>query len=122
MRTKMIPTFPETALERVLESLEQELVEATDEEILDAADDLGMKPGMKGAAAFLGLRYSAALRSEDFADAQWMLRMLNDPRRIWLSSAALPLKPQAPATAERRPRTRPAGRKSARPRKNPGET
>ena len=94
MRTKMIPTFPETALERVLESLEHELVEATDEEILEAADDLGMKPGMKGSAAFLGLRYSATLRSEDFADAQWMLRMLTrrsaarTPPPCWTSRRA----------------------------------
>jgi len=124
MRTKMIRSFPETALERVLEALEHELTEATDEEILEAAHDLGMQPGMKGSAAFLGLRYPGALRAEDFFDVQWMLGMLNDPRRIWLASAAQPGRAAAPATVEPRSgsRKRPAGRKSPRPRKSPGES
>lgn len=66
MRTKMIQVFPETALERILEALERELVEATDEELLAAAHELGMKPQMKGSAAFLGLRYpTVRLSGED---------------------------------------------------------
>ncbi|MGO9801951.1 MAG: hypothetical protein ACLPTM_10000 [Steroidobacteraceae bacterium] len=113
MRTKMMRVFPETALERVLEALERELVAATDEELLEAASDLGMQPGMKGSAAFLGLRYPAMRRAEDFFDPQWML-----------ASAALPSKPELPRAAppRARSRTRSAGRKSPRPPKEPSES
>jgi hypothetical protein len=44
-----------------------------------------MKPEMKGSAAFLGLRYPDMRRPEDYFDRQWMLRVLSDPRRIWLA-------------------------------------
>lgn len=99
MRTKVIRVFPETALERILDALERELTEASDAEIREAAHDLGMKPEMKGSAAFLGLRYPAVHRPEDYFDRQWLLQMLNDPRRIWLASAALPGNPQLPGGA-----------------------
>jgi len=122
MRTKVTQLFPEAALARVLEALERELVEATDEEILEAAHELGMKPEMKGSAAFLGLRYPSARLGEEFFDPQWMLRVLNDPRRIWLASRSLPPGGEAPrAPGSRRPRTRPAGRRS-RPPKEPSES
>jgi hypothetical protein len=119
MRSKMMRVFPETALERILETLERELVDATDAEILEAASDLGMQPGMQGSAAFLGLRYPAVHRAEDFFDPEWMLPVLNDPRRIWLAGAALPAKPGLPRA---RSRTRSAGRKSPRPPKEPSES
>jgi hypothetical protein len=48
-------TRPDSALERLLLALEDELLEATDEEILAAAHELGMNPAMKGSAAFFGL-------------------------------------------------------------------
>jgi hypothetical protein len=122
MRSRMTQTFPEAALERILQALERELVVATDEEILEAAEDLGMKPGMKGSAAFLGLRYPDVRRLEEFFDPQWMLRVLNDPRRIWLASAALPMKP-VPARAAPRAasRPRPAVTKPPRPPKEPAD-
>jgi hypothetical protein len=82
MPTRMTRPFPETALERILRALECELVVATDAEILEAADDLGMQPGMKGSAAFLGLRYPDVRRLEEFFDPEWMLRGLSYPRRI----------------------------------------
>ena len=104
MRTRVIAAFPETALERLLEALESELVAATDEEILEAAHDLGMKPEMKGSAAFIGLKYPSARRRADFFDPQWMLRVLNDPRRILLASEALP--PGTPAAAATPPRVK----------------
>ncbi|HXB17478.1 MAG TPA: hypothetical protein VNV40_01475 [Steroidobacteraceae bacterium] len=85
MPPKVIQVFPETALERILEALERELIEASDADILEAAHDLGMKPEMKGSAAFLGLRYPDMRRPEDYFDRQWMLRVLSDPRRIWLA-------------------------------------
>jgi hypothetical protein len=58
--------LPETRLERLLEALERELVAATDAEIIEAANDLGMQPHMKGSAAFLGLIYPMRPRFEDF--------------------------------------------------------
>jgi hypothetical protein len=113
--------FPETALERVLDALEHELVAASDTDILEAANDLGMQPQMKGSAAFIGLRYSSAMpRAEDFFDAKWMLQLLNDPRRIWLASAALPGKAPPPATRVAA-RVRPVRKKPARPPKEPRE-
>ena len=121
MRTRLMHAFPETALERILDALEQDLVAASDADVLEAASDLGMKPQMKGSAAFLGLRYSSAMpRAEDFFDAKWMQQLLNDPRRIWLASGASPGKPQPPATASRvSSRARPARRKSPRTPKEP---
>ena len=119
MPAKVTQLFPETALERILEALERELVEATDAEILEAAHDLGMKPEMQGSAAFLGLRYPGTRRREEFFDPQWMARVLSDPRRIWLASRSLPPGTEAPrAPGARRSRTRPAGRRS-RPPKEP---
>jgi hypothetical protein len=120
MPPKVIQVFPETALERILEALERELIEASDADILEAAHDLGMKPEMKGSAAFLGLRYPGMRRPEDYFDRQWMLRVLSDPRRIWLASSALPAPTEPRATPARAPaRTRAGVRKSPRPPKEP---
>jgi hypothetical protein len=47
---------PETALPRIVEALERELIEASDEEVLEVVRALGMNPGMKGSAAFAGLK------------------------------------------------------------------
>ena len=66
MRTQIVVASAEVTLVRLLDALERELLEASDQEILDAAKELGMDPTMKGSAAFLGLKYSAALRWEDF--------------------------------------------------------
>jgi hypothetical protein len=66
MRTKVTAARPEILLSRLLEALEQELIEASDEEIMAAAADLGMNPRMKGSAAFLGLKYPANPRLSDF--------------------------------------------------------
>lgn len=73
MRTEVKVRFPEQRLERVLEALERELLEVTDAEILRAAHDLGMKPEMKGSAAFLGLRYAAARPqfADFFGSGEW---------------------------------------------------
>jgi len=61
---KRIP--PELRLERLLEALGGELLEASDQEILEAARDLGMNPEMKGSAAFLGIRHSAGRGIAEF--------------------------------------------------------
>jgi hypothetical protein len=59
-------------LARVLDALEQELIEASNEEILEAAKSLGMNPMMKGSAAFMGLNHSATARVTDFFDAEML--------------------------------------------------
>ena len=46
---------PDSALERLLLALEDELLQATDEEVLTAAHELGMNPAMKGSAALSGV-------------------------------------------------------------------
>jgi hypothetical protein len=66
MRAKVTTARPEVSLSRLLEALEQELIDASDEEIMAAAADLGMNPAMKGSAAFAGLKYPASLRFSDF--------------------------------------------------------
>ena len=66
MRSNLTPVFPEVTLDRILDALERELVEATDAELLEAAEDLGMNPAMKGSAAFLGLKYPYRPQLEDF--------------------------------------------------------
>jgi hypothetical protein len=53
----MSRTTPEIRLERLLVALGLEVAEATDQEVLDAADDLRMKPLMKGSVAFVGLKH-----------------------------------------------------------------
>jgi hypothetical protein len=55
-------------LDRLLLALEGELLQASDAEILRAAEELGMKPSMKGSAAFLGLKSALPKRLEDFFD------------------------------------------------------
>lgn len=66
---------PETALERVLESLEAELLEASDEEILQAAKDLGQNPMMKGSVAFIGITFPSRAKLGDFFDLEALQRM-----------------------------------------------
>ena len=62
MRSKVTAIHQAAAFERVLEALGKELIDATDDELLEAARDLGMDPSMRGSAAFIGLKYSDALR------------------------------------------------------------
>ncbi len=47
---------PDVGLERLIQGLEQELLAAPDEEFEAGARDLGMKPDMKGSAAFAGVK------------------------------------------------------------------
>jgi hypothetical protein len=66
MRKQMKAMRPEVSLHRLLEALEQELLDASGEEIMGAAADLGMNPAMKGSAAFAGLKYPESPRAADF--------------------------------------------------------
>ena len=70
MRAKMKPPPPVPALNRILDALANELVEASDEELLAAARDLGMRPEMKGSAAFIGVMGPARPKFEDFFDLE----------------------------------------------------
>lgn len=74
MRKNMIPIPPELALNRVLDGLEQELVDATDEEIEQAAQELGMNIRMKGSAAFGGVLGPMPKRIEDIFDLEELRR------------------------------------------------
>jgi hypothetical protein len=63
------------ALNRVLDALANELVEASDEELLAAAHELGMRPDMKGSAAFIGLVGLTRVSFEEFFDLEAMRAM-----------------------------------------------
>lgn len=116
MHTEVKRIFPEVTLERILAGLERELLSADDAEILEAARELGMNPSMRGSAAFLGLRYPAVPRAEEFFDTELFRRLWNEARQIRLAGAAPGTKPALPKTARPRgsSRTRTAGRKSPR--------
>lgn len=60
----MKTTRPELGLERLLIALERDLLDASDEEILAAANELGMKPGMKGSIALFGVTFATRLRDQ----------------------------------------------------------
>lgn len=68
MRTKMRSSPPVPALNRILDALAHELLEASDEELLAAAHELGMRPDMKGSAAFIGILGPSHPKLEDFFD------------------------------------------------------
>jgi hypothetical protein len=68
MRSKMKQALPEAALTRILDALEQELIDASDDEILAAARDLGMDPSRKDSAAFSGVTYPEKPQLSDFFD------------------------------------------------------
>ncbi len=115
MPTKVITPFPEVTLGRILAALEHELMEASDGEILEAAADLGMDPSMKGSAAFLGLKYPAVPRLQDFfsmagsPDARLAVeRLLGE--RLARASGKAPELGGPPARPPRTPRTRKGGK------------
>jgi hypothetical protein len=51
----MKDTFPELGFERVLTSLQSDLLAATDQEIAEIAAEIGLKPGMQGSIALAGV-------------------------------------------------------------------
>jgi hypothetical protein len=61
----MKTTRPELGFERLLAALERDLLDATDEEILAVANELGMKPAMKGSIALFGVTFAARLKGQD---------------------------------------------------------
>jgi hypothetical protein len=111
MRNKMMTAFPEVTLGRILQALEHELMEASDGEILEAAADLGMDPSMKGSAAFLGLKYPAVPRLQDYfsiaisPEARFAVeRLLGE--RLARGGGKAPELDAPPASPPRTPRSR----------------
>lgn len=70
MRSKVAMAAPQRALDRLLEALGQELIDASDEELEHAARDLRMDIRMKGSGAFAGLRYFAIPQLSEFFDTE----------------------------------------------------
>jgi hypothetical protein len=70
MRTEVKVTSAVVVLDRILEALARELIDASDEEIIEAANDLGMDPQMKGSAAFVGLTFPARWSVSDVFDLE----------------------------------------------------
>jgi hypothetical protein len=66
----MKTTRPELGFERLLAALERDVLDATDEEILAVANELGMKPGMKGSIALLGVTFMVQLKDQDNSGRQ----------------------------------------------------
>lgn len=57
---------PETSLTRVLDALEQELINASDDEILATARQLRMDPTTRESAAFAGVLFPEKPQLSDF--------------------------------------------------------
>jgi hypothetical protein len=68
MHTKINLAWAEASLSRILEVFEQEIMESSEEEIMEAAKELGMKPDMKGSAAFIDLKYAFGIPGEDICE------------------------------------------------------
>ena len=68
MHPKINLAWVEASLSRILEVFEQEILEASEEEIMEAAKELGMKPDMKGSAAFIDLKYAFGIRGENICE------------------------------------------------------
>jgi hypothetical protein len=66
----MKTTRPELGLERVLVALERDLLDASDAEILAVANELGLKPYMKGSIALFGVTFAARLKPPDDSQRQ----------------------------------------------------
>jgi hypothetical protein len=73
---------PAAKLERLLYAFERDVLEASDEEILAVAQELGMKPEMKGSAALFGvtLRVHLRPRPEAVAHARAAPRVRRRPK------------------------------------------
>jgi hypothetical protein len=93
MRTKIKAPLPEVALSRILETLGQELIDASDGEIQQAAKALGMNPQMKGSAAFAGLKFPAEWQLSDFFELDVTTKLQAAGRTI-----AAPRRESNPAT------------------------
>jgi hypothetical protein len=96
MPAKMTLLWPETALTRLLEALEQELLQASDGEIMTVAKELGMNPAMKGSAAFADIKYAVALQRADIYDVGAWRGALTDSEQGAFASRTRPSGGPAP--------------------------
>jgi hypothetical protein len=92
MRTKMKGGAPALSLNRLLNALELELIEASEEEILAAAKSLGMDPTMKGSAAFVGLKYFVTPKLSDFFEFEAVRDLQGRAARIDSAASHTPPK------------------------------
>jgi hypothetical protein len=68
MRSKVKKALPETALTRILDALERELIDASDDELRAVAKELGMDLTRKDSAAYSGVTYPEKPQLSDFFD------------------------------------------------------
>jgi hypothetical protein len=78
MRKRLKAPAEKMALDRILDALKQELIEASDEEIYQAAVELGMNLNMQESAAFAGLTYPSRPQLSDFFELE-AFRYLQPP-------------------------------------------
>lgn len=88
-------TRPEIGFERLLAALGQDLLDAGDEEILAVADELGLKPGMKGSMALFGVTFAAQLKKQDSNAGR---RIRENSGRMITSRSRRRLKGDAPSS------------------------
>ena len=103
MPTSMTLSWPETALTRILEALEQELLQASDEEIMTVAKELGMNPAMKGSAAFADIRYGVALRRTVIYGIEAWRGALTESEKSVLAARTRPSGGSTPLRQSKRP-------------------
>jgi hypothetical protein len=108
MRTKVKVSSPASALNRVLDGLEHEIVDASDEEILAVARELGMDPQSRESAAFAGVKFPSRPQLSDFFDLDGVRQIYEQAQRTVKNGTA---------PKPRGPRAKPAVRRDS---KEPG--
>lgn len=73
MHSKVRPAAAK--LDRLIDALADDLAQASDEEVLQACADLGMKPDMRGSAAFFGLK-GPSISLAEFFDSEELQHFL----------------------------------------------
>ena len=89
---------PELRFERLLAALERDLLGATDQEILEAANEIGMDPTLRGSAALFGATFTIELTER----ARARLRSQN----LWFAAASPRTRPKRSSGSSTSPRPR----------------
>jgi len=90
VRSKVKTVSANLTLERVLDALAQEAIEASDEEIAEVATDLRMDLNSRESAAFAGLTYFSRPQLADFFDIELPKSLEAPERRIARDGPAKP--------------------------------